>query len=232
MDNKTFSGINIQEQVTAFLNTAIAVVTNPVGFFGTMARTGGLTDPLIFLVIAGLVSGVLQAVLTIFGLGHAASFVVALASIIIVPVASAIFGFVAGAVLFVIWKLLGSQEPYETAFRCGAYAAAITPVTTLLGAIPYLGSLIGLGWMTYLLVTASVEVYRIEAKKAWMVFGIIAALLALTSISTQMAARRISGNLDQLQNTMKNVDKMSPEEAGKKMGEFLKGLEKGAGKQQ
>jgi hypothetical protein len=231
MENKAFSEINIQDQIVSSLNTAIAVITNPIGFFRTLPKTGGLVEPLIFLVLMGVVAGILQAILSIFGLGPAASFFMALAYIIIVPILTAIFGFVFAAILFIIWKLLGSQEPFETAFRCGAYAAAISPLTTLLGIIPYLGSVLGLGWMTYLLVIASVEVYQIAAKKAWMVFGIIAALFALTSISSQIAARRITSNLEQLQNTVKQAENMTPEEAGKKMGEFLKGMEKGGGKQ-
>jgi hypothetical protein len=84
-------------------------------------------------------------------MGPAASFFMGLAFIVIAPIATALFSFVSGAILYIIWKLMGSQEPFETAFRCGAYAAAISPLTTLLGVIPYLGSLLGLGWMTYLL---------------------------------------------------------------------------------
>lgn len=231
MGNKTFSEINIQDQIASFVNTAIAVITNPIGFFKTMPKMGGLVEPIIFLALIGAVGGILQAILSIFGVGLAASLAMALAFIVIVPILTVFFGFVSAAILYIIWKLLGSQEPFETAFRCGAYAAAITPLTTLLGIIPYLGSVLGLCWMTYLLVIASVEVYQIEAKKAWMVFGIIAALLAISSISSQIAARRITSQLDQFQKTMNQSGEMSPEEAGKKMGEFLKGLEKGAGKQ-
>ena len=232
MGNKTFSEINIQDQIASFVNTAIAVITNPIGFFKTMPKTGGLVEPLIFLVLIGGVGGILQAILSIFGVGHTASLFMVLAFIVIVPIATALFSFGSAVILYIIWKLLGSQEPFETAFRCGAYAAAISPLTTLLGIIPYLGSVLGLGWMTYLLVIASVEVYQIVAKKAWIVFGIIAALLALSSISSQIAARRITSELDQFQKTVKQAEQMTPEEAGQKMGEFLKGLEKGAGKQQ
>ncbi len=152
MPNKTFSEINIQDQMAVSLNTAIAVITNPIGFFKTMPKTGGLVEPLIFLALIGGVGGILQAILSIFGVGLAASFFMALAYIVVVPIVTALFGFVSAAILFVIWKLMGSLEPFETAFRCGAYAAAITLLTTLLGIIPYLGPLLGLGWMTYLLV--------------------------------------------------------------------------------
>jgi hypothetical protein len=232
MENKSFSfsEVNIQDQIGSFMNTMVMVITNPVGFFKTMPKTGGLVEPLIFMVLIGVVGGVLQAILSIFGVGLAGSFFVALACIIIGPIAAAIFGFVAAAVFFLVWQVLRSREPFETAFRCAAYVFAITPLTTLLGVIPYAGAVLGLAWMTYLLVVASVEVHEIDAKNAWMVFGIIAALLALLNISSQLAARRISSKINQFQKTMEQTEQMSPEEAGEKLGKFLKGMEKGAGK--
>ena len=231
MENRNFSAISIQEQIASFINTMISVITNPVGFFRSMPKTGGLIEPLIFLAVMGGVGGGLHAVLSVFNVGFVTSFFMALAIIIIGPIVSAIFGSIVAASLFFVWKLMGSQETIETAFRCGAYATAITPLTTLFGIIPYWGTLLGLGWMAYLMVIASVEVHQIDAKKAWVVFGIIAAVLALSSISSQIAARRITSKIDQFETTIKQFDQMSPEEVGEKVGRFLKGIEKGAGKQ-
>jgi hypothetical protein len=122
---------------------------------------------------------VIQAVLGLFHFGMVGSVRAALASIIYMPIGALIFGFVGAAILFGIWKLMGSNESYETAYRCGAYASVTIPILTILGIIPYAGVLIGLAWMLFLLVTASVEVHKIAAKTAWMVFGIITAILAL-----------------------------------------------------
>jgi hypothetical protein len=231
MDHKTFSEVNIQDQITSFMNTAVMVIKNPVGFFKTMPKTGGFVEPLIFLALIGVVGGLVQTILSILGVGLAGSLFLALGCIILGPIFAILGGFVAGGIFFLVWQILRSRENFETAFRCAAYAFAITPLTTLLSVIPYLGSVIGLAWMTYLLVVASVEVHQIDAKNAWMVFGVIAALLALLSISSQLAARRITSKMNQFQKTMEQAEKLSPEEAGEKLGKFLKGMEKGAGKQ-
>ncbi|MCH8867670.1 MAG: YIP1 family protein [Proteobacteria bacterium] len=120
---------------------AINVITNPVGFYQGMPKSGGLIDPLIFMVVLTVVAGVLSAILSLFGLGMAGAMFGGLMTIILAPVFVVIFGFVGAAIAYVIWKMMGSQENFETAFRCIAYAAAIAPVTAVLNLIPYLGSL-------------------------------------------------------------------------------------------
>lgn len=175
----------------SILDNAIKVISNPVEFFRGMPKTGGFVDPLIFMVVMGVIGGIIRAILGVFHLGMVGSTAAALASIVLVPIGALIFGFIGAAIMFVIWKLMGSNESYETAYRCGAYASAISPITAVLGLIPFVGSLIGLVWMLFLLVTASVEVHKIAAKTAWLVFGIIAALLALMSTCGQIAARRV-----------------------------------------
>lgn len=219
--------IDVQGYYAKYLDTVLKVIKTPAAFFQEMPKSGGLVEPLLFAVVMGVVAGLIQAVLSIVGIGMAGSFFMALASIIIVPIAVAVFGLIAAGITFLIWKLLGSQESYEVSFRCLAYAAAITPITTICNAIPYVGPLVGLVWMTYLLVTASTEVHHIQPKPAWIVFGAICALLALTSVSAEISARRMAKELDHLQQRMGQIDKMTPEEAGKMMGEFMKGMEKG-----
>jgi len=231
MDNRAASQFDLQGQVSSVVNTMVSVITNPAGFYRGMSRTGGFVDPLIFMVAMGIVGAVLQIPLSFFHLGMAGSFGMALAYIILMPIGVIIGGFVGGAILMLVWKVMGSQENYETCFRCFAYATAISPITNFLHVIPYLGPIIGLAWMTYLLVTASVEVHELQAKASWIVFGVIAGILALMSLSAQYFARKLTKQMEGMQKTFGNIDQMSPEEAGKKVGEFLKGMEKGAGKQ-
>ncbi len=227
MENTTASQFNPQEQITSVVNTMVSVITNPAAFYRSMPKTGGFVDPIIFAAAMGIIGGVLQIILSIFGLGMAHSFFMALGYIIIFPIASVIFGFVGAAVLFLIWKVMGSRQDYETAFRCAAYASAISPITSLLNIIPYLGAVLGIGWMAYLLVMASVEVHELLAKPSWLVFGIIAGLLALASISSQYTARKFVKEMESFNKKMGKIEEMSPEEAGKKVGEFLKGMQKG-----
>ncbi len=215
------------------LNTALTVIKDPAGFFRGMPKSGGFGDPLVFLVVMGVVSGILSAVFSLFHLGGVVSMTGALMMVIWMPIAVLIGGFIGAAILFVIWKLMGSSESYETAYRCGAYAGAISPITTILGFIPFVGPMAGLVWMLFLLVTASVEVHKIAAKTAWMVFGIIAAILALASISAQLAARRAAKAMSAWGQEMniKPGEEITPEQAGRAAAAFMKGMQEQAAKQ-
>lgn len=204
------------------LDTFVSVLTTPKDFFRTMPKTGGFKDPLIFMVIVSIAAGILQAAVALFGLGMAASIGMAFASIILIPILMAVFSFVGAAILFVIWKVMGSNESYETAYRCGAYASAVMPITALLNTIPYLGVILGMAWTLYLMVTASVEIHGLEEKSAWIVFGIVFGLMALMSSCSQYAGRKMEEKVGAFQ---ERVEDMSPEEAGRAVGEFLKGLE-------
>lgn len=179
----------------AIPQTAIKVITQPAAFFREMPKTGGFVEPLVFAVALGVVSGAIQAVTGILHLHPVGGAAAGVASIVLVPVFVAIFGFVGAGILFVIWKLMGSQEDYETAYRCGAYISAVGPITTLLGIIPYLGAVLSLPIMTYYLVMASVEAHKIASQKAWKVFGLLAVILLAMNLSGQYAARRFAASV-------------------------------------
>jgi hypothetical protein len=218
---------NMEKNIKNVLGTAMKVITNPAGFYRDMPKTGGVVEPLIFAVVLGLVSGVITAILSIFSLGSASSFWIGLAYIIFTPIFVAIGSFIGAAILFIIWKIMGSQESYETAYRCMAYSMAIYPLTVLIDIIPYLGAIISLAWGLYLMVVASTEVHKIARNTALIVFGIICFLLAGASTITQCAARRVQKNMEQFSGDMEN---MTPEEAGKAVQKFMKGMQEEAEK--
>ncbi len=62
----------------------------------------------------------------------------------------------------------------------------------------------------YLLVVASVEVHQIPSGKAWLVFGIIGAILIVVGVSGQMAAKKFSS---QMQETAKQMQEEASEAA-------------------
>jgi len=181
----------------AIPTTAIRVLTAPAAFFREMPKTGGFVEPLVFMVAMGLVGGAIQVVVNLLGMHGLAAMGAGIASIVIMPIMVTIFGFVGAAIIYVIWKVMGSQESYETAYRCGAYIAALTPITALLGIIPYAGGAAGVALMTFFLVLASVEVHKLPAQKAWLLFGIIGAVLVVININAQFAARRLASRLEQ-----------------------------------
>ena len=213
--------------------TAIRIITSPASFFREMPKSGGFVEPLVFMVVmavvGGVIGGLLHALTNILGMHLYAGVAMGFMSIIMMPVlaaiGSAIFGFIAAGILFIIWKLMGSNEDYEAAYRCTAYLAALSPITTVLGIIPYVGGAIGLVVMLYYLVTASVAVHGIPAQKAWVGFGIIVALLMVISVSAQITARRFARNMEQATESWKDASeemKKSAEEMQKQMQERMK----------
>lgn len=204
---------------------AIRIITQPTEFFRGMPKTGGFLDPLIYMAIIAVIDAVLIAIKSLMSLGAVAGVGTLIGTLILMPIVVAVMSFVSAAIIFVIWMMMGSKENYETAYRCTAYIYTISPITILLGFVPYL-ELIGIAWGLYLLVTASVQVHRIPAARAWTVFGIIAALLAIATLSMQMAARKMQENLGQYSQQMQQMQKnMENGNFQKQMDEFNKQME-------
>ena len=183
---------------------ALQVITAPDRFFRDMPKRGGFVDPLVFLVIVGIIDGILTWVAAIFHPAASGAAASAAGTLIVMPIVLVIMGFVFAAILFVLWRVMGSQENYETSFRTFAYAASISPISTLLGFFPYLG-LIGVLWWFYLLVIASVEAHKIVPRVAWTVFAVLMVLFILASLAMQRAAMRMQGDLDQYQRQLDDM---------------------------
>lgn len=234
---------------------AKAVITNPVGFYRNMPKTGGFAEPVIFVLVMAAITGLLVAVFSMLGIGQVGGMAVGFLAIIILPIMALIGSFIGALVMFVIWKLMGSPHGFETAYRSVAYAAAIYPITFFLGLMSYIGSIIGVCWGMYLLFTASQEVHGASRQTAMIVFGVLALLVVFFQVSSEMAARKMTAKMEEFGGSMekfgKSMEKMgeamensegiktaeqmgkqvegmedlSPEEAGKKLGEFFKGME-------
>lgn len=185
----------------AIPQTAVNVVTKPAEFFQGMPKSGGFLEPLIFAVIMGLIAGIIQAILGFVGLGPAGGYggggmMSGFGMIIFMPIAAAIGSFIGAAILFVIWKLMGSPENYETAYRCGAYLMALAPITAIIGAVPYAGGIISMAIYLFYLVTASIHVHNIPSQKAWLVFGIIGVIFALLGVYSEYKARHMGSEVE------------------------------------
>jgi len=127
---------------------------------------------------------------------------------------------------------MGSTQSYATSYHCVAFASVSYPVTAVFGVIPYIGSIIGILLGFYLMIIASVEVHKLEKKTSYIVFGILALLVVISNISSENASRRMASNAEKfsqqfqgLGKQMENFDEMSPEEAGRALGDFFKGFE-------
>lgn len=207
------------------ISEAKRVLTSPVAFYQTMPKTGGFANPVIFVAVMAFASGVIAAILSLLGVGQLGGMAMGLSSIILMPIFAVIGSFIGAAILFVIWKLMGSPESYETAYRCLAFGTAIYPIITILSIIPYVASIIGVAWFSYLMIEASTHVHGRDRQKATIVFGILAVLLIISNISSERMARNMDARLNQLSQDIEGWQNLPPDEAGRRMGEFLKSME-------
>jgi hypothetical protein len=208
------------------LEKARTVLTAPGDFYRHMSKSGGFVEPMIFMIVMSAVGAIILITFGFMGLGAMSALGVGIGSLIFMPIMAVIGSFIGGGIMFVIWKLMGTQEPFEVAYRCVAYASAIYPVVAFIGLVPYIGSIVGVAWGMYLMFIATKEVHQLNEKTASMVFGILGVLLIISNISSEMAARRMSTEFEKMGPAMEKIQNMEPEEAGKMVGEFLKGLEK------
>jgi len=178
---------------------AVQVVTRPAEFFQGMPKTGGFPEPLVFVIVMGIITGIIQVLLNLVGIGQGVpqgDQTAGFGFIIFMPVVAAVGSFIGAAILFVIWKMMGSSENYETAYRCGAYLMALAPITTVIGAVPYAGGVISTVIYVFYLVTASVHVHQLPARKAWIVFGIIGAIFMVFGLTAEYKVRNMNTNLE------------------------------------
>jgi len=188
---------------------AIKVITNPAGFYQDMKKGGGYLEPLVFMVALSVAAGVLSAVLSVFGFGMATAMTAGLIAVILVPVFVVIFSFIGAGIAYVIWKMMGSQEGFETAFRCVAYTAAIAPINAVLGVIPYLGSIVSAIWPMALLAIASIHVHRRSTQVSWAVFGALGILLAVIGLGGERTSRQMADQMQDWQQMMEDARRQS-----------------------
>ncbi len=211
--------------LTTVINDAISVVKNPIGFYQNMSKTGGYAEPVIFVAVMAVIAAILLSVLSL--VSGKIPFSGAIGMLVFVPIVIVVASFISAAIIFVIWKLMGSPHNYETAYRCLAYSMALMPVVAVLSLIPY-ASIIGTLWGMYLLVVASTEVHGLKKNTALIVFGILAAFGVMSNIAGEKMNQKLGEFESQLGESaagLEGLENMSPEEAGKALGEFLKGME-------
>lgn len=214
--------------IQQIIDQARQVLTRPADFYAGMPRSGGFGQPVIFILVMAVATGIIAAFWSLFGSG-VGMLATGVGAIIIYPIFALIGAFIAAGVLFLIWKLMGSEEDYETAFRCWSAATAIYPIAALLAIIPYIGTLVSIVWGSYLMIEASVAVHGRARQTATIVFGILGALLLFSNISSEYAARQMGDQMEEMSKQFEIEEDMTPEEAGRQMGEFLKGLQEAAG---
>jgi hypothetical protein len=163
---------------TAISRTVSSVLMRPAETFDAMKRTGGLADPLLYVV---LVSSSMFAVSALYQLAatslnpaalppnfpHASksAFSVALiGSMRLSPALYVVTAFLSAGITHLCLKLLGgANRPFETTFRVICYAQASAMVFNLL---PMFGGLLGVIWGAYCVIIGLKETNGITGLKA------------------------------------------------------------------
>ncbi|MBF0537845.1 MAG: hypothetical protein HQL03_06280 [Nitrospirae bacterium] len=160
-------------------STVLRVLLTPRKFFRGMHRKGGIIGPLVFMIVMGIFSGLIEAAINILrfkildGIGKVVT------TVLFVPVKVGLFGFVVALVLLIIWRVMGSRQSYETSYRCVASMSVLMPVMTVISRVPYWGGLAEIAIFVFFIVIVSEEVHEIPPTRAWLVFGILGLALAM-----------------------------------------------------
>ena len=172
---------------------AMRIIVAPAASFSKMPKIGGLLEPLVFVVVTGFAASIIHAVWSFQGFGYGtqaqSGWAWILLSIIFIPIILAICCFIAAAILFLFWKLMGSKQNYETSYRCVAYLMAIAPLIATIEIIPYAGMILSFAIFTFYLVVVSKQVHGISVLKALPLFGIIGLTITMLSLYSEYSER-------------------------------------------
>ncbi|MBF0337374.1 MAG: YIP1 family protein [Nitrospirae bacterium] len=171
-------------------STAIRVLTTPADFFSTMPKKGGYIGPLVFMIAMGVFGGLLKAAVSILGFNILEGIGKAVAAFLFVPVTVTLFGFLAALALFIIWKILGSRQSYETSYRCVAYMSALMPVMVVINGVPFPGGLLSVTLLVIFMVIAGEKVHGIPPMRTRIVFVVLGLVLAMMYVKNDQRIRQ------------------------------------------
>ena len=166
---------------------AAGLFKDPAAFFGRFDPELPFGAPLFSIVAWGVFSGVLTFLMAIvkpspFGM------IAAGIQVIMIPVMAAILSFVGTGVFHVLCLILGGKGSFKASYQVIAAMAALFPISTLLGAVPF-GTLPIQVYGLYLSVQAAAAVHTVGKTKAWVLFGLLTAFGVVGSIMAQIGMR-------------------------------------------
>lgn len=138
--------------VNEWLETFQGVLTQPTEFFGTEQRRDGFKYPLKFAAVNLVLSGIISAGTTFVGtsavfsemLGIGGAALLAGLTLILTPVIGLVGLLISAGFVHLFVHLLGGEEGYAETLAVAEYATALSPVTSVISAIPLLGSVLNL----------------------------------------------------------------------------------------
>ncbi len=172
---------------------AVRIIVAPAKSFRKMPETGGFLEPLLFVVVAGFAASIIHAIWSFLGFGYGgqaqAGWAWILLSVFFLPIILSICSFIGAAILFILWKLMGSKQNYEVSYRCMAYLMAIAPLIAIIEIIPYAGIILSFAIVTFYIVVVSKVVHCVSVLKALLTFGIIGLVITILSLCSEYSER-------------------------------------------
>lgn len=155
-----------------YVETVRGVLTDPKGFYANMRLTGGLQEPVTFALVGIGISAVASAVYSSFGSmfgsfgfpggGMPGSGFVG--TLVMTLVLGTVGLFIGAGIFHLMLSLLGAaRQPFEATLRVVAYAVG---ATSLIGLIPFCGSIIGGLYGIYLYIVGLADVHETDMTKA------------------------------------------------------------------
>lgn len=177
---------NLQDPVNSFISTVRALVLDPVAFFRGIPRQGSVVNPLLFVVVCALVSGILSGIMgfLVSLSSRSQDFGGALANliggIILAPIGALIALFIASGVfhLFVLLLVRPRNAGFEATLRVVSYSS----VTRLISWIPIIGWIVGFVWGIVLWIFGIREVHATTTGKAALVVLIPVVVLLILGL--------------------------------------------------
>lgn len=201
---------------------------NPKQYFSTMAKEGGLVEPIIKAVIYGAIAGVFSFLWLLIGLhGYGMGFGSggAVMALILTPIFAIVGLFIGAVILLVLSAICGGNTNFEANIRVTAACMVLYPIQSLLGFLTgvniWLGLLVGLvvgAYGLWLLFIALVNALAGKEATAKIVCIVLAVIMALMLYSSYSAYR----NMSRFMGSAKMMEEMTEEEAQKAAAEMVK----------
>lgn len=182
------SGYRLSDPVDSFVATVRTLVTQPVGFFRSLALRDALSNPIVFAMICAFVGAFLAGIISILyaavgigeqGLGGAVGGFVG--GIIFAPILMPVVLFIGAGIshLFVMLFVRPRNSGFWATFRVVSYVS----VTSLVNWIPLIGGLIALVWGVVLSILGIREVHGTTTGRAALVVLVpVVIVLLLTAL--------------------------------------------------
>ncbi len=224
-------------------NTLLA----PKDYFASMAKEGGLVEPLIKALIYGAISGLIAMLWSIIGIGAVGGLFGAAAGTglgimaFVWAIIGALIGlFLGGVLILIVSAICGGSTDFEANVRVAASLMVLSPISSLLSflsGIHYsLGAIASLAvslYGIYLLYHAVINALDGKPDTAKVVTIVLAVIPVLMMVSTLMCARAVTTTsekwLKQSERMMKEVEKDNSE-AMKRLDSLRKQMEDAAKK--